>query len=310
MLNWFSSTPFIVKSRANKTLLSQLSLDNSPILFEGIHTTAFLNNDQLKGRVKLVRCHNIEHDYYNALAARARGLQSIFYNSEAKKLAKYEFQLSHATALLVIQHNDLEHFKQLNSNTYLLPASLPEIQSNNAVFIKEYALFHGNLSVSENEEAAEWLIKNVCSKLSTIDFKIAGKSPSKKLKTLCSQYNVDLIASPSNEEMNTFIAEAKVHVFYTNQTTGLKLKLLNALQFSGAVVVNLSMVEGTHLGRYCHIASTSEEYIQCITESFAKSIDIEQNLSRKTQLLEEYNTVKNCSIIKLLCQYDSQNAKK
>ena len=68
----FSSTPFIVKSRANKSLLAQLKGDNYPILFEGIHSTAFLNNIQLKNRIKLVRCHNVEHNYYSSLARRAQ----------------------------------------------------------------------------------------------------------------------------------------------------------------------------------------------------------------------------------------------
>ena len=310
VLNWFSSTPFIVKSRANKTLLSQLCLDTSPILFEGIHTTAFLNNDQLKGRIKLVRCHNIEHDYYNALAKRARGLKSIFYTSEAEKLVTYESQLSQATALLVIQQNDLEHFKQLNVNTHLLPASLPENQFNTDVSVKDYVLFHGNLSVSENEEAAEWLVQQVCSKLTGVAIKFAGKSPSETLKNRCAQYNIDLISSPSSEEMNRLIAEAKVHLFYTNQTTGLKLKLLSALQCNGITIVNSAMVEGTGLGSYCQIANTPGEYVQCVNESFAKAIDLNQVLTRKTQLLEAYNTVKNCGLIELLCQQDSYNTTK
>jgi len=301
VLHWFSSTPFIVKSRANKALLSNLSVDTAPILFEGIHSTAFLNNTQLKDRVRLVRCHNIEHDYYNALAQRARGFKSLFYKSEANKLVRYEAQLAHATALLAIQDKDFEHFKQLNANTHLLPASLPEIQFNNDIPLKEYALFHGNLSVSENEEAAEWLIKNVCSKLSSIAFKIAGKNPSKKLVTLCDQYNIDLIKSPKKEEMASLIAEAKIHLFYTNQSTGLKLKLLNALQANGITIANSAMVEGTDLGAYCRMANTPQQYIQLVNEMMLKPINDDVS-TRKKQLLERYNTSKNCGIIKRLCQ--------
>ena len=133
VFNWFSSTPFIVKSRADKSLLSNLNSDDAPILFEGIHSTAFLNDTSLKDRIKLVRCHNIEQDYYNALAERAGGFKSIFYSTEAKKLAKYEAVLSEASALLVIQNTDLEHFKQVNANSHLLTASLPEIESNKHV---------------------------------------------------------------------------------------------------------------------------------------------------------------------------------
>lgn len=304
VLALFSSTPFIIKSRSNKLLLSHLSVDTSPILFEGIHTTSFLKHAQLKNRIKLVRCHNIEHDYYSALAKRTYGLKSIFYKNEAKKLARYETKLSHATALLAIQNKDFEHFKQINLNTYLLPASLPESQSNKEVSLKNYALFHGNLSVPENEEAAKWLIKNVCSKIKNIAFKIAGQNPSEQLKNLCTQYKIDLIASPKHEKMNSLIAEARVHFLYTAQTTGLKLKLLTALQTSGVVIVNPEMIAGTDLCNYCLVAKTSNEYIQFVKASFEKAVDLKHSLNRKKQFLEAYNTVTNCKIIETLCQQE------
>ena len=58
--------PYIVTSRKSKQLLKNLSADLSPILFEGIHTTGLA--DQLKGRKLLLRAHNVEHQYYAALA--------------------------------------------------------------------------------------------------------------------------------------------------------------------------------------------------------------------------------------------------
>ncbi|MGB0914898.1 MAG: hypothetical protein ACPGVI_02450 [Crocinitomicaceae bacterium] len=297
-LDWLSKIPFIVKSRSSETLLANLLKDNSPILFEGIHCTAHLNNPKLKDRVKLVRCHNIEHDYYDSLAKRAKGLKRIFYSSEAKKLRSYESELSGATALLAIQNKDLDHFKAINSNTVLLPASLPELEIKGDVQTEDFGLFHGNLSVSENENAATWIIENVTSKIADFDFRIAGKNPSKSLIELCKKHDIELIENPSDEAMNKLITSAKVHIQYTDQPTGLKLKLLNALMSNGAVIVNPDMVAGSDLNQYCTLANSPIEFIQAIKSS-TNSIDTD---ARHKAIQSMFDTTKNCQLIEELTQ--------
>ena len=54
--------------------------------------------------------------------------------------------------------------------------------------------------------------------------------------------------------MQSLVHEARVHVFYTPQPTGIKLKLLHALQTSGHIIVNHKMIEGTDLLDVCHLA--------------------------------------------------------
>ena len=53
----FSGRPFIVQSRKNKLLLEQLLQNDAPILFEGIHTTWYLEHPEIKKRMTLVRMH-------------------------------------------------------------------------------------------------------------------------------------------------------------------------------------------------------------------------------------------------------------
>src|SRR5690606_15715599 len=126
---------------------------------------------------------------------------------------------------------------------------LPSFHPGTKAGIKEggsdYLLFHGNLSVSENYEAAEWLILNVFSKL---NFKvvIAGLNPPDFLKELISQHrNIQLKDSPNDEELVHLIRGAQVHVLYTAQATGLKLKLLNVLFKGRFIVCNPQMLSGT-----------------------------------------------------------------
>ncbi len=301
VLDWLSKTPFIVKSRSSETLLANLLKDNSPILFEGIHCTAHLNNPKLKDSIKFVRCHNIEHDYYNSLAKRAKGLKRLFYSSEAKKLRAYESKLSEATALLAIQNKDLDHFKGINPNTVLLPASLPELEIKNNIQTEDFGLFHGNLSVSENDAAATWIVENVISKIADFDFRIAGKNPSDTLIELCKKHKVKLITSPSHEEMSHLISTAKVHIQYTDQPTGLKLKLLNALLSNGAVIANSVMVYGSGLDEHCTIADSPKAFIDAIAVA-RKSEQTKAIQKRRNAILAQFNTLNNCKVIEELIQ--------
>ncbi|KAB2871886.1 MAG: hypothetical protein F9K37_02050 [Bacteroidales bacterium] len=59
--------PYIVSTRNDATLLQNLLKDEAPILFEGLHSCYFLGEPLLANRIKIVRMHNIEHDYYRKL---------------------------------------------------------------------------------------------------------------------------------------------------------------------------------------------------------------------------------------------------
>jgi hypothetical protein len=72
IFRWLSLKPFIVYSRRNNQLLKNLLNDQFPILFEGLHTTYFLDHKLLKSRLKIVRAHNIEHEYYEGLKRQER----------------------------------------------------------------------------------------------------------------------------------------------------------------------------------------------------------------------------------------------
>jgi hypothetical protein len=64
---FWGTTPFVVNTRNSKALLANLLNDNDPILFEGLHTTAYLQHPEIQKRITVVRAHNVEHNYYRAL---------------------------------------------------------------------------------------------------------------------------------------------------------------------------------------------------------------------------------------------------
>lgn len=285
-----SLMPFIVNSRRSEDLVQGLLKDDYPILCEGLHTTAVLLDKRLKNRKIYVRAHNVEHDYYKGLADSERfGWKRLFYLAEAWKLRRYELVLRKAAGIFAISQQDADYFSKRYKNVTLVPG----FNSSDSVCSEtgrgEYVLYHGNLSVKENETAAKWLIENVFCKLGT-HCVIAGLNPSDKLKKLVEKHlNVTLVANPDDAEMIDLLRQAQVNILVTNQPTGLKLKLLNALYNGRFCLVNEDMVKGTSLESLCVVADEPDQMIAEIKglmkEDFTED-DIEERDAQMRQLYD------------------------
>mgnify|MGYP000174575900 CR=1 FL=1 len=178
VIRQLSHIPYIVSSRHCSKLLDDLLSDNAPILFEGLHCCAFLSDKRLKDRIKLVRTHNIEHEYYKELSRKTSGWKKLYYELEAVKLAKYEKILLHADAILAISESDRCYFSSRYPQipVSLLPAFHAYAEVAPAGPKENYILYHGNLSVEENIEAAEYLLRQVAHTRHIMDIR-RKKSP-------------------------------------------------------------------------------------------------------------------------------------
>ena len=257
-----SSRPFIVKSRENEGLLNTLSKNPAPILFEGLHCCSFLNHPLLKNHFKMVRTHNVEHDYYKGLSSSTSNLlRKAYYRSESKKLKAFEPVLVNADLIIALSLKDATYFEQYQKTIFVPPfhRSYPEVLEK-----KDYILFHGNLAVEENIRAVLELIKNVFKEIKH-KVVVAGKSPSQKIiQAIGTSKTITLIPNPSEEKMTDLICRAKCHILYTNQNTGVKLKLVHAIQTSGHIVLNDAMLFDERFKDEVEIANTWESMIKTL----------------------------------------------
>lgn len=298
LLDFFQLRPFIVQTRISKVLEANLLKDNAPILMEGLHCTSILENKSFKDRTTIVRTHNIEHDYYNGLSKTNDLKDFCYFKLEAFKLKRYESILKKANAILAIQEEDQKHFKTINSNTFSLPICYKENKDWSKKETSRYLLFQGNLSVKENQYAIHWIIENVWVKLDyKLKFIVAGKNPSSDLKKTLKQHKIELVTNPKQTEMDKLIQEARIHLLYTNQPTGAKLKVINALQSNGHVLVNSALIEGTDLSILCHVCDTSKEFEEAIIELSKRELANNDFQSRKNYFERNLNVAKNCKII-------------
>lgn len=285
-----SSKPFIVISRNSNELLENLLKDDYPIVFEGLHTCAILDDERIKDRYKIVRTHNVEHDYYRGLAASETNLfRKNYFKLEAGKLKEFESVLAHANAIAAISDKDYKYYAKQFDNVKLVSAFHPYTIAENDARVGDYALYHGNLDVEENNRAALFLIdvfKQLDRKLV-----IAGNNPRKELVQAVDEHlNVQLRINPTEKEMDTLVSEANINVLPTFQATGIKLKLLAALYTGKHCLVTPKMVEGTGLGRLCHIAKTASDFKIEIEKLFDTPFAQEEIDKRNKLLSKKFST--------------------
>jgi hypothetical protein len=286
-LQLFSSLPYVVVSRRSEALVDRLLKDTHPILFEGLHCCNHLGDPRLAGRRRLVRAHNVEHDYYAALAKAASStFRRTYFINEARKLQRFEPVLSEAHRILAISPKDQRYFDAHFHNVEHIPAFHACDRVNVPDGLGSFALYHGALGVPENDQAALFLVTKVFKGLDA-KLVIAGSEASNELKReVARTRNVELRSNIGTEEIHRLVREAQVNVLPTFQATGIKLKLLLCL-FSGRhVVCNTPMVEGTGLESLCHVHDDPEAMRMSILACMAKPAN-GAALEARVQVLEE-----------------------
>jgi hypothetical protein len=288
--------PFIVNSRKNDELLANLQKDDYPVLLEGIQCTYYLYTGQLSSRKVIVRLHNAEFEYYKQLAKQEGNFfKKLYFLLESRLLKQYERSISGKSKFLAVSKKDVELYRNifLANEVEYLPVFIPYTLSAGKEGKGCFCLYHGNLSVNENEQAALWLLKNVFSKLS-VPFVIAGKNPSALLQRLAhANTNTCLVANPSEKEMQDMIAKAHIHVLPSFNNTGIKIKLLNALFNGRHCLVNESAIACTGLRQYCTVAESAGEFQQKVKELY-EELFTEQEIQKRQGLLQtEYNNEEN-----------------
>ncbi len=295
--NLSSNLPYIVASRINEELNQRLLQNDYPIFMEGVHCTYITNDKRFEQRKKFVRIHNVEQKYYQQLAKFSNNIKKkIYYWLEAKKLARYEAQLAkNATAYWSVSPNDTDYYRQkLNCKTIdYLPLYLPDWKVQAQEGLGTYCLYHGDLSVEENEYAVKWLLKNVFNKIE-IPFVVAGKDPSGKITTMMSRNSLTcLVANPDAAQLEDIISKAHIHVLPSFSNTGIKIKLLNALYNGRHCIVNNQMIAGTPLAALCHVVNSAQEFKERIGMLYHQKFMAEENEFRNQELQENFSNEAN-----------------
>lgn len=293
-------TPFIVNSRKSRLLIQRLQQDNYPVLIEGVHCSYYFLKGKLSNRRVLLRLHNSEFEYYHHLSLHEKNpLHKLYFKCESWLLRRYEKKLAAKVTIAAVSQQDVLLYQQRFQarHIFYLPVFIPYTAAAGKKGIGCYCLYHGNLSINENEEAVVWLLENVFNQL-TVPFVIAGKAPSQRLEYLAHQHeHTCLVADPSDKELHDMIAKAQVNILPSFNNTGVKLKLLNALYNGRHCLVNNAGVDGTGLTALCSIAEDADDFKTAISYLYKIPYGESQNEQREKLLSTYYNNQKNAAAL-------------
>jgi hypothetical protein len=282
--------PYIISSRINKALIKRLNSDDHPVLLEGLHCAGIIPYLKNKDRV-VIRMHNEEASYYHHLSKTAASfLRRQYFTHESKLLDKYQRKMGKEVTLACVSESDMATFRTGYGfqHSFFVPCFIPW----QAVSIKEgkgaYCLYHGNMLVSENEEAALWLIQQVFS-ITTIPLIIAGKGISKRLKEAAKNvFHISLVNNPSIHVIDGLIQNAQINVLPSMNSTGVKLKLLNALLNGRQCITNFNGAKGSCISEGVKIKESAKDWSEEIESLMHKELT-STHINGRLEILRLYN---------------------
>jgi len=296
------SLPYIISSRISHQLIKNLKADHVPVLLEGTHTTYMVKKDFLPGRKIFLRMHNIEQVYYYHLFESEKNLlKKLYYWHESRLLKKYEDAiLRKVSYLLPVSQKDATTIKGYHSFSTIqyLPVFLPFQQVNILTGKGDYCLYHGNLSIAENNKAVEWLVNTIDT--TQLPLIVAGRNPSATLIRFLQSKKVRLVMNPTDDEMFHLVQNAHINLILSFNETGIKIKLLNALFHGRHCICNEAAIPGSEFSDYCSIFSSPGELNTLITDLKDQPFTEQQAAERSSFLLQHFNSKTNAEKLSAL----------
>jgi hypothetical protein len=236
-----------------------------------VHCTYLLFDNRFVNRKCFVRLHNVEYQYYRDLCGTSSSLlKKLYYWMESRLLKVYEKRIASKAVFWGITEKDVAVYRDKLGCKQIehLPLFIPEWEIQCPEGMGTYCLYHGDLGVDANEKAASWLLEKVFNKLE-VPFVIMGKDPSRKLQELASaNKQTCLVANPSEQEMQEMIAKAHINLIPSFTTTGIKVKLVNALYNGRHCVVNEATIAGSGLESACHVGTTANAFREIVAQLY------------------------------------------
>lgn len=316
ILSLLTLVPYQIMSRKELNRIN-IGKNYDILLLESEYVYKVLSNKSINASRKILRIHNNEVKYFKALMYSAKGLSKIYYFIESKLfLLRKNMIYRQFNDLWFISSNEmLTEYK----NAYWLPPNMPVNQPFNFKKFRENfgnLLFVGNLFTPNNIEAIIWFLDNILAKLilnyPNIKFTIAGSVKDNINKTLLDSININskniqLIVNPTDDELLNIYNQNTIFINSMLNGAGVKLKTIDAMRNSFAVISTSVGVEGIGLipNQHFKLANTPQEFIDHIDFLMQQPNKAEEIAEFAYQYINDSFNMKN----KIL-EYSRNNEKK
>jgi glycosyltransferase involved in cell wall biosynthesis len=266
--SFFSALPYNLLRYKQKEFIGKikelaLSKNYNFILLDGFYTTAYLHELRTLTDAKIIyRSHNIENQIWSELAGiTANKWKRIFLNILAKKVKKYEGKI-HETVdtIAAICQTDADYFKSFApSKVQVIPVSILPVKPATTITNNELC-FIGNFNWFPNVEGISWFIDNVFSTLKNeypkITLHIAGFG---SRESLAAYNNKGIVIHGAIDDVPTFIKSHGIFISPIFYGSGIKIKVLEAMNASVPVVLSQKSAEGINFPNTSSFFITKEE---------------------------------------------------
>lgn len=204
-----------------------------------------------------LRLHNDEAAYYRNMFKASKSWKAIFFWSESLKYNRYQRKVLKDNlfkGFLYISTNDLEKFTpytSANSINKLLPI-FQEVSNIQRTEQKEIDLFYvGNLELEDNIQALKRMIFFIEKhQLQNYKIVIAGKCSSslkqQKIRDIFKQNNsISFQFNVPKDELDRLFKNAKFFLNFSANESGVKTKLIEAIDYQIPVISNQEGVVGS-----------------------------------------------------------------
>lgn len=295
----FSRIPFSVICRNDKKLIQNLEQVLAPILFESLKTTYLVHKNHLQNHPKILRLHNIEQHYFEGISrSETSYFHKFLFYLESKKYENFEKITPKFDNVIALSYFEMEYVNRKFGNSVYVPVFHGNEMTNRLSSFGKYALYHGDLRMSDNKRAVAFLI-NVFQKIPDYSFIIASNSGADFVKSkIISSSNISFVSIENEHHLVDLLENAHINVMLSFQQSGTKLKLINSLYKSRFCIINKNIVDDEMVRNCCEMAETEAEFI--VTVNRLKSqpyLDFEK---RKSVLVPILNDAANAKLIATL----------
>ena len=287
-----SMTPFSVKTRTSSELSRNLHRIVAPVLFESLKPTAVLSEMTNFPEKKILRMQNIEHDYFNGIAhSETNFFKKALYFAESLKYKNYEPRIKAFDDILSLSVHETDYIrKKFGNATYI-----PLFHGNDIVAplspFGNHAVYNGDLNTADNRRALDFII-SVFKEINDYPLVIAVRDRHHFVRKLIGKAENITLAKPDNyNHLKQFLADAHINIMFSYQSTGTKLKLVNALHNSRHCLINENMVDDPEIIKLCTLATDKKGFIAAIQNLRHIAYDDFEN--RKRVVGEIYDDQKN-----------------
>lgn len=260
-----------------------------------------------KGLPVIVRAHNVESDYFDALYKKRKNLTNFIHKKLGKRAEKKCIQYSNV--ILALTPQDQRRLAELygrDNNIKLMPVCVKQFNTSMKERLPEpFVAITGSLWFGPNAEGTIWFLENVWSKLDE-DLRdkyalvIAGSNPNDKIRHLADKIpNVFLYSNPN--DIDPYYLQAYAYVAPIFYGAGMKVKIAEALSCGLPVITtNHSSAGYESVQDLITVCETSDDFIQEIRGLLKTEESAYEQLRKRISegFKSHYSLLQSCKIVK------------